>query len=94
MEKLIAALLQHHKYHNYQAGSHLNCEPIGCNALARLAEVSTGAASQFFHRHFQSHKQYKQVCRREWHLYSKLRMLAGEEPSEHTLGDKAGDIPA
>ena len=58
-EKWIAGLTQHHQY---ESGSCLNWEPIGCNQLARKAKVTTGTASLLFKEMFGSHRQYKAAC--------------------------------
>lgn len=74
-EKCIAALTQHHKY---QGRSCLNTEPIGCNELARQADVSQSTASSFFKSQFKSHTAYKVVCRDAGRLADYLRLLNGE----------------
>lgn len=73
--KLIAALTQHH---DYEAVSCLNQEPIGCNALAKLAEVSKGSASSFFCKEFGAHAKYCYVCGDVGKLAESLQLLNQE----------------
>ncbi len=56
---LITTLLKHHLYEN---GSVLNWEPIGCNELARNADVAASIVSDFFKKWFESHSRYKISC--------------------------------
>jgi hypothetical protein len=74
-EKLIAALTKHHQYAD---GSCLNLEPIGNNALARLATVSESTASEFFTDEFGGHAKYKANCRDTKLLVGALKLLNGE----------------
>ena len=60
--KLISAFTAHHKWEN---GKCCNSDPIGCNELARKAEVSKDRASVFFKKWFGRHGDYKAVCRRD-----------------------------
>jgi len=73
--KLIAALIEHHKYDN---GSCLNPAPIGNNELAKVAEVSTSTASTFFNEQFKGHTRYKAICRDIGKLVHSLKLLSGE----------------
>jgi len=73
--KLIAALIEHHKYDN---GSCLNPAPIGNNELAKAAEVSTSTASAFFNEQFKGHTKYKAICRDIGKLVHSLKLLSGE----------------
>ncbi|MDB4786858.1 hypothetical protein OAG29_02730 [Planctomycetaceae bacterium] len=84
-QKLIAAFTRHHDYSN---GSCLNDDPIGNNALAKLASVSKGSASQFFENHFSSHAKYKNVaCRDVSKLVTTLKDMNGEFPLGKALYD-------
>jgi hypothetical protein len=78
---LIAALTKHH---NYGDNSCLNQEPIGNNALARLAGVSASTASAFFNNEFEGHKKYKALCRDISNLTAALKLL-NNEFSPHLL---------
>ncbi len=78
--KLTATLLAHHRYGSPDG---LRTEPIGCNELARLAEVSRLTASEFFRRFFKSHGHYKRSCREEKELARSLRVLAGDFAPKH-----------
>ena len=73
--KLIAALTKHHQYAD---GGCLNVDPVNNNQLARLAHVSKGTSSSFFHKQFSGHDQYKVLCRNETMLAFALKMLNGE----------------
>jgi len=73
--KLIAALSKHQEYQN---GSCLNLDPIGVNALARLADVSPGSASKFFTDKFQGHDKYKIICLDAGRLADALKALNGD----------------
>jgi hypothetical protein len=73
--KLIAALTKHHQY---AEGGCLNLEPIGNNALARLAEVANRTASKFFAEEFQGHAKYKVLCGDAGSLAAALKLLNGE----------------
>jgi hypothetical protein len=93
--KLIAALTTHHQYHN---GSCQNLEPVGNNALARLAHVDQSTASGFLKKRFGGHNSYKRVCADSGKLVMSLKLLNGEysprilfdrnPPGEADLGDK------
>jgi hypothetical protein len=74
-EKLIAALIRHHKYED---GGCLNLEPVGNNELARQAEVDQATASAFFTREFKGHRNYKVVCADAGGLVAALKLLSGE----------------
>jgi hypothetical protein len=87
-EKLIAALTMHHKYAD---GSSLNQEPVGNNALARLAGVSVSTASAFFEKEFGGLKKYKAICSDISRLIAALKLL-NKEFSPHLLfGAKPAD---
>jgi hypothetical protein len=73
--KLLAALTKHHQHAD---GSCLNLEPIGNNALARLAGVSESTASEFFRNEFEGHAKYRGVCRNAGRLADSLKALNGE----------------
>jgi hypothetical protein len=73
--KLIAALTEHHQYAN---GGCLNLEPIGNNALARLADVDQSTASDFFDKKFQGHEKYRTLCQDAAKLVAALKLLNGE----------------
>jgi hypothetical protein len=75
--KLIAALTEHHKYAD---GSCLNIEPIGNNALAKLARVSNSTASEFFKKEFgdDGRVAYKRLCRIADKLQTWLKQLNGD----------------
>jgi hypothetical protein len=79
--KLIAALTKHHKYAD---GGCLNLEPIGNNALAKLAGVSRSTASMFFRVEFEEHAKYKALCRDLSLLVAALKLL-NNEFSPHDL---------
>lgn len=81
--KLIAALSLHHKY---QEGSCLNTEPIGCNELARQAQVSQGSATPFFKAEFKGYSAYKVVCRDPGRLAESLKVLNGEFSPQELYG--------
>jgi hypothetical protein len=73
--KLIAALTKHHKYED---GSCLNMQPIGNNALARMARVDQATASAIFKREFLDHGKYKVTCFDERRLAAALKLLNAE----------------
>lgn len=73
--KLIAALTKHHQYAD---GSCLNEEPIGNNALARMAKVSPASATAFFKKEFGGLEQYKKRCSNRESLIVSLKMLNSE----------------
>lgn len=81
--KLIGALTRHHKYAD---GSCLNCEPIGVNAIGRLAGVTGASASRFFNKEFKGQLHYKQMCHNNTKLITALKML-NQEFSPHALND-------
>ena len=83
--KLIAALTKHHDYSN---GSCLNLEPIGNNQLARLADVSTGSASNFFRDNFGGIKKYEAICREPSRLGKSLKALNNEYSPLDLYGNK------
>jgi hypothetical protein len=82
-EKLISALNLHHQYAD--AGC-LNCEPIGNNALARLANVSNSSASLFFNEEFEGHMRYRAVCRDSILLAAALKLLNNEFAPHNLYG--------
>src|SRR5690606_18164757 len=73
--KLIAALTKHHRYADESC---LNQEPIGNNALARLAGVATSTASAFFQREFGGRRKYRLLCRDVRGLSTALKLLNQE----------------
>lgn len=75
-DKLISVLTLHHKYAD---GGCLNLEPIGNNDIARLAEVSTSTASEFFKKRFGGHHNYKYTCGNTGRLIEALKELNGEK---------------
>ena len=81
--KLISALTKHHKYAD---GGCLNLEPIGNNALARLAKVSESTASAFFNKEFDGHTKYRAVCRDATRLVPALKLLNQEFPAHILFG--------
>ncbi|MAT68934.1 MAG: hypothetical protein CMJ58_05365 [Planctomycetaceae bacterium] len=81
--KLKAALTLHHKYSN---GSVKNPDPIGCRKLADKAQVSDGAASEFFKRQWGNHAKYKAACRDLPRLTSDLKLL-NDEYTPRDFGD-------
>jgi len=81
--KLIAALTKHH---HYAEGGSLNLEPIGNNALAEAAGVSTSTASDFFKKKFKGYSKYQVVCRDGGRLVDSLKAL-NEEFAPHDLYD-------
>jgi hypothetical protein len=75
-EKLIPALLAHHKYEN---GGCTKFEPIGNNELARKAVVAPATASGFFKKEFAGHDKYKAMCHRSSsELAFALRLINGD----------------
>jgi hypothetical protein len=82
-EKLISALTLHHQYAN---NSCLNQEPIGGNQLAKLADVSKGAASGFFKREFGRHKDYCRICSDITRLIAALKLLNSEFTPKTLMG--------
>lgn len=86
--KLIAALTKHHQYAD---GGCLNLEPIGNNALARLADVDQATASAFFKQEFKGHAKYKAACADATLLASALKMLNGEFSPHLLYGAKPAD---
>ena len=84
---LIAALEKHHQYAN---GSCLNTEPIGNNALGKLAGTSGAAASNFFNDKFGGHAKYKILCYGQpASLVAKLREL-NDERTPAILDERRG----
>jgi hypothetical protein len=81
-DKLVAALTKHHKY---AEGGCLNQEPIGNNALARLAEVSESTASEFFKSEFKGHRKYRAACGNAQRLITALKVLNQEFSPHHVL---------
>jgi len=81
--KLIAALTTHHGYDN---GSCDNVEPIGNNALARLAEVANSTASAFLKKQFGGRSEYSRACADSCVLRSALKLLNQEYAPFHILG--------
>ena len=84
--KLIAALTAYHKYADDGA---LNQEPIGNNALAKLAgETSPSTASNFFKKQFGGHKNYEAACRRDFNgcVLPVLKSLNGDYSMKDTYG--------
>jgi hypothetical protein len=53
-------------------------EPIGNNALARLAGVDQATASTFFKRQLKGHAKYKANCSDATTLAAALKLLNGE----------------
>jgi hypothetical protein len=86
--KLNSALTTHHQYSN---GSCINHEPIGNNALARLAEVDKATASAFFKREFKGHKRYKVMCAKVEGLAAALKLLNKEYHPHHLYGGAPPD---
>jgi hypothetical protein len=76
-EKLVAALTKHHRY---AEGGCLELEPIGVNALARLAGTSRATACRFFAQQFRGHKGYRTACRDPGTLGAALRLLNRDFP--------------
>ena len=81
--KIIAALTAHHRY---QDGSCLNQEPIGVNELARQADVSNSAVSEFFKAQFGGHDAYRSVCKDRDKLIAALKLLNQEFAPRHLFG--------
>ncbi|MBX7168602.1 MAG: hypothetical protein K1X74_19860, partial [Pirellulales bacterium] len=86
--KLIAALTKHH---NYAEDGCLNLEPIGNNALARLAKVDQATASAFFKKQFQGHRKYKAICTNNETLVAALKLLNGEFTPHLLYGGRPPD---
>lgn len=89
--KLIAALTMHH---GYADGGCLNQEPIGNNALARLAGVRNSTASEFLKKHFEGLKQYQAACADKRKLLASLRLLNQEFSPRHLLSKEPIHKPA
>jgi hypothetical protein len=88
--KLIAALTKHHRY---AEGGCLNMEPIGNNALARLADVAKRTASAFFSQKFHGHTKYRALCADKHLLVAALKALNGEfQPHEFLDARKPVDV--
>ena len=83
--KLVAALTMHHKYAD---GVCLNQEPIACNELARLADVSVSTASVFFRKYFNGHTKYRAICGDITQLVFTLKLQNQEVVSHHLFGAK------
>lgn len=81
--KLIAALTLHHQY---EEGSCLNQEPIGCNELASKAQVANSTASAFFAKNFGGHDKYRRMCSNLKKLIPSLKLLNGEYPPSILYG--------
>jgi len=62
-------------YHKYSDVSCLNYDPIGSNALARLAEVGRGSATNFFVKYFGGYPAYLKVCHLERPPAVKIALL-------------------
>lgn len=86
--KLIAALTKHH---DYAQESCLNLEPIGNNALARLAGVDQATASVFFRQEFKGHAKYKAICADAAQLAAALKLLNGEFAPHVLFGRSPSD---
>jgi hypothetical protein len=85
-EKLVAALTKHHQYAD---DSCLNLEPIGNNALARLAKVGKQTASHFFEKAFKGHRKYSAFCRSDAAgLVAALKLLNDEFAPHDLYGAK------
>jgi hypothetical protein len=89
--KLISALTKHHRYAD---GGCLNLEPVGNNALAKVARVSASTASAFFNDKFQGHTKYKALCRDAGRLAAALKLLNHEFAPYHLLGAASSDLAA
>jgi hypothetical protein len=87
--KLIAALTRHHQYAD---GSCLNLEPIGNNALARAAGVSSSTALAFFKAKFGGYAKYRVLCRDPHKLVAALKLLNDDFTPYHLLGDRAANL--
>lgn len=72
-------------WHQYQDGSILKFDPVGCRKLARMARVSPALASGFFKEHFGDHEAYKQACHNEQKLMQVLRKINGEASQGRTV---------
>ncbi|MFO1007728.1 MAG: hypothetical protein U0929_17320 [Planctomycetaceae bacterium] len=83
--KLISALTQHHRYAD---GGCLNYEPIGCNALSRIADVAKSTASSFLKSTFQSRGGYQQACHDSATLIACLKVLNQEFSTRDILRGK------
>ena len=85
-EDIISALTAPH---HYPEGK-LQQKPIGCRALAEMAGVGNGTASEFFKRHFKGnfrgHANYRHVCKDASQLEKKLKALNKEYCPELTFG--------
>ena len=77
---LISTLSKHHKY---EIDSIENYDPIGCTELAKRTEAAKSTVSDFFRKHFGSHRQYKFACQNDYGLLGKLRSLNGDELMQH-----------
>jgi hypothetical protein len=83
--KLVAALLKHHRY---AEGGCLNPEPIGNNALARMAGVDRSTASDFFKNKFLGHEKYRALCLDTGKLVAALKILNGDFAPHILYGTK------
>lgn len=84
---ILSALCRHHEFRDGGCG---NWDPIGGNALARLAECSSGAVTNFWKRRLASGdrkgtiEDYKRACGNQT-LHFKLSFWRGEIPSSDVL---------
>lgn len=74
-EKIIGALTKHHEFAD---GSCMNQDPIGCNVLAKTAQVSSSTASDFIKKQFGSHTKYIAICSDLGALIVALKLLNQE----------------
>jgi len=75
---LLSHLCLHHEYDPGGRGSVKHPDPIGCKALARLAEVSDGSASKLF-KPYGGHRAYLAMCRDSAKLADWLSRLCEDE---------------
>jgi hypothetical protein len=84
-EKLIAALCSHH---GFDGDSCSNYDPIGSNALYRLACVAKATSSEFFTRVFGGLEKYKSACGDKTTLITSLKLLRGDVLPKHLLTNR------
>ena len=79
---IIGVLNKHHQYEN---GSCLNSEPIGCRELARRLSKAAAVISHFFKKEFEGHCIYKIQCQNGT-ISQSLRLLNAEVSPSYISG--------